>query len=123
MPTEAASAITLTAGAAIAQRRLVKVTTAGEVIQSAAESDDSVGVSLEAAAAQGDVIPVAKLDGSKVEVEAGAGITAGAALESDSVGRVITHGGTAARIVGYALEAAGGAGEFITVLALKGGGV
>jgi hypothetical protein len=123
MATESARAISLTAGAAIAQRRLVGVTTAGEIIQSAAETIDSVGVSLEAAAAQGDVIPVAVPDGGKVEIESGAAITAGDALESDATGRAITHGGATARIIGYALEAAGGAGEFPTVLFLKGAGV
>ena len=123
MATEAVRSVTLTAGAAIAQRRLVAVTTAGEVIQSAAETVDSVGVSLEAAAAQGDVIPVALPDGAKVEIESGAAITAGDALESDATGRAITHGGATARIVGYALEAAGGAGEFPTVLFKNGAGV
>lgn len=123
MATENARSITLLAGAVVAQRRLVTIDGTGRAIQSSAETVDSVGVSLDAAAAAGDAIPVAVPDGGKVEIESGAAITIGDPLESDATGRAITHGGATARICGYALQAAGGAGEFITVLFLKGAGV
>ena len=48
-------------------------------------------------------------------VEAGAAITAGAAIAADSVGRAKTAA-TADLVVGLALEAAGAAGTYIAVL-------
>jgi hypothetical protein len=48
-------------------------------------------------------------------VEAGASITAGATVKADSSGRAITWATSGARL-GVALEAAGGAGQFIEVM-------
>ena len=120
MPFQATRAISLPAGAAIAQRRFVKVDAAGKVIQAAAAGDDVVGVSLEAAAAVDDVIPVAMMGGEIAQVEAGAIVTLGSLVTSDATGRAVNGGAAAARMNGYALEAAGAAGEFITVLLSKG---
>lgn len=50
-------------------------------------------------------------------VEAGAAITAGATLESDSTGRAVTWA-TSGAALGIALETAGAAGDFIEVLLL-----
>lgn len=108
------------AGAAVSLNRLVKKTTAGEVIHGAAGTDECLGVSLEAAAAQGDAIPVAHIGaGGKCEIEAGAAITAGADLASDASGRVVAAT-TGDAVVGFADEAASGAGEYITVSLSKG---
>lgn len=114
-----ANAISLTAGAAISQGRFVKVSTGGKVIQAAAGTDEAVGVALEAAAADLDVIPCAKYDGGIVEVEAGAAVTVGADVSSDSVGRAVAAA-TSDAIAGWALSGAGAAGEFIKVLLVKG---
>ncbi len=119
---EAVRAITMLAGAVVAQARFVKIDATGRVIQGAAGTDDVIGVSLEAAAAVGDSIPVALFDGAKARVEAGAVVTLGDPLQSDATGRCIDNAGVLNRITGYALEAAAAAGEFITVLLAKGSG-
>lgn len=118
MSNQNVNALSLTAGAAVAQNRFVKVSGA-KVIQAAAATDECVGVSLDSAAADLDVIPVAKYDGGIVEVEAGAAVTAGSDVTSDTVGRAVSAG-TGNAINGYALSAAGAAGEFIKVLLIKG---
>lgn len=112
---ESVRLITLKAGAAIAKHRFVKSAGNGKVIQSAAEGDQTIGVSKSAAAADNDFIAVA-LQGCRVAIEAGGALTAGAAVETDSVGRAVAHGGAAARGLGYVEEAAGGAGEIVTLV-------
>lgn len=67
------------------------------------------------AGVSGEKVPVDVL-GTAV-VEAGAAISAGAALESDASGRAVTWV-TAGGKVGIALEAATAAGQFIEVLLL-----
>lgn len=62
-------------------------------------------------AASGDLVPV-DADGT-VMAEAGAAISAGAALEVDNQGRVITRNTGA--VVGRALKAAGAAGQQIEI--------
>ena len=123
MAFEKACSITMTAGAAIALGRFVKIAANGRVIQAAAGGDDAIGVSMEAAAAAGDTIAVAVFDSGKVEIEAGAAIdvSAGAVvITSDSVGRAVGTAVAANRMNGYALTSAGAAGEFITALLVKG---
>ncbi len=115
--------ITLLAGAAVSQARFVKIDNTGRAIQSAAEADDTKGVSITAAAAAGEALEVVCQPGCRVRVEAGAAITIGDAVESDASGRAITHGGATARRLGNALEAASAAGQFITVLFAPGAGV
>ena len=84
---------------------------------------DAIGVSQEASAAASAVpIPVAILNGGKVDVEAGAVVTVGARVMSDATGRAITAVGATARTLGWALNTTGAAGEMITVLASKAAG-
>ena len=107
---------------AIAQHRFVEMSGAS-IQQVGTSANDSVGVALEAsAAASFDAIAIALLDGAKVEVEAGAAITAGVRIMSDASGRAITATGATARVLGVALQAATAAGEVITVLGQKAAG-
>ena len=118
MATEALRAVTLVAGAVVAQRRFVTINSSGLAIQATA-NDDAVGVSLSAAAVSGDSIPVALMEGI-AEVESGAAVTIGDAIKNDATGRAISMTATVTDVqIGYALEAAGAAGEFITVLLSK----
>ena len=68
------------------------------------------------AGVSGELIPV-DIEGTTVW-EAGAAITAGASLETDASGRVVTWATSGPR-VGIALEAAGAAGVFIEVRLLQ----
>ena len=124
MSFEAMQSLTMTAGAVINQYRYMKMTSAGEVIQAAAAGDDVIGVSLEAAAAQLDVLAMAMVNGAITKIEAGAAIdVSGAAkpLTSDSVGRAIAAT-SPDQFHGYALESAGAAGEIIKCLLVNLGG-
>lgn len=125
---EKARSISLQAatGADIPQYRFVGAGANG--IALSAEGADSVGISLEmyddsehTAGNASNVIPVAVLDGAKLMVEAGAAVTAGQAVAADAEGRAIAATGTA-RVLGYAIEAAAKAGEFIQIVGSKGGG-
>lgn len=116
-----ANALTRTAGAAIAISRFVKMSGA-KVIQCAADTDDAVGVSLTAAAADLDPVAIAAYDGGIVEVTAGAAITAGVPVASDATGRALAAV-SGDRILGYAQKAAGAANEVIDVLLVKGGSI
>lgn len=100
--------LTVVAAGVIAADRFV--TPAGA--QAGADAN-TLGVARSAAAAAGDKVPVDVL-GTSV-VEAGAAIAAGASIKSDASGRAITWASAGARIA-IALQAAGGAGEFIEVL-------
>jgi hypothetical protein len=98
--------LTIAATGTIAAHRFV--TPAGA--QAGADAN-AIGVS-KTAAVSGDKVPVNTL-GTSI-VEAGAAITAGATVKADASGRAITWVTSGARL-GVALEAAGGAGEFIEV--------
>ena len=102
-----------TATAAIAERRFVVVGATG--VTQATAGATAVGVSAQTAAAAGDVINVYHISSVRVEVEAGAGVLAGAVIASDAQGRAITGTGAVAQL-GYAETAAAAAGEYITVL-------
>lgn len=103
--------------AAIVANTFVKVTTAGE-ITTAGNTQDAIGIALEPSALNDQTfISVALLDGAKVEVLAGAGVTAGARVMSNASGKAITAVGATARVLGWALETAGNADERITILA------
>ena len=65
-------------------------------------------------AAQGRATSLLSTRGSVSKAVAGAAISAGAALEADSSGRVVTR--SSGVRVGKALEAAGAAGDIISVL-------
>lgn len=81
-------------------------------IAQAGADANTLGVT-QSAAVSGDKIPVDVL-GTTI-VETGAAISAGATLKSDASGRAITWATSGAKAA-LALEAAGGAGEFIEAL-------
>lgn len=100
------------AGGTIVANRFLKISGADNtVVQSAASTDDSIGVAA-AAASSGDAVAV-KHTGI-VKVEAGAAVTRGAQVMSDSSGRAVNATATN-KVVGVALEASSGAGEIISV--------
>lgn len=109
---------------AIPQRRLVTITTDGEITLATA-AGDAIGVTLEASAANSQVaIPVALLDGARIEIEANAAITAGSAVAvagtSGDAGRVDDTAAAAnTRWIGYAVTAASAAGEVVDVITSK----
>lgn len=112
------------------QYRLLKIDTDGKVIKSVAAGDYSVGVlAMDANLSQGstassedEAVTVAMLEGV-VLLEAGAAITQGDLIHSDAQGRAISAGADIAAlaagdyVVGQAIEAAGAAGEVISVRA------
>ncbi len=122
MPFESVTAITLLSDAAdggeIRQGRFVTVTgaAAGTVSEVDATGDVIVGVALEsvAAADMGNTLSVAIF--GKVECEAGDAIVAGTVIATDADGQASDTVAVGAEIVGVAMEAAGAAGEFFTVL-------
>ena len=124
MPFATGNPRTYVANAAIPQGRFVKfvaVDGRSRVILSAAVTDDVVGVSLEAAAAAGDVIAVAMIDGvTTVEVEASAALAAGVFVDPGADGRA-GPAATTDRICGQVESAVGAAGEFADVLLTRRG--
>lgn len=118
MANENTQTITLSAVAATAvrQRRFVIVTSTG--ITEGTVAGDAVGVSfgsVPATAGTSRAIAVVTNNGCRVEVEAGAAVTAGNDVASDAEGRAVnaTTGNT---ILGKALTAATAAGEVVEVL-------
>ena len=105
--------IPMVSGAAITVNRCVKVGASdGAVIVCAAITDQPLGVIKQGVAAAGLGCPV-QVNGV-TRVEAGAAITRGAQVGTDTVGRAIAAVSTAG-ILGIALESAAGAGEIISV--------
>lgn len=100
------------AGAAIAAYRIVKFdTTDGTVIQSAAATDKSIGVTTEIPAASGETVDVVKT--GLTYVEYGGTVARGDLLTADSVGRAVTaapSAGANVRIIGVA-EISGVSGD------------
>ena len=107
-----------TAAAAIPKHRIVKHgATDREVTLATAATDACIGVSHEISANQGERLDVWHV--GIVLVEAGAAIARGAPVASDGTGRGITAApgaGVNARVIGFALEAAGAAGDLVRVL-------
>jgi hypothetical protein len=118
--------VTLPIGAAIASNRFVTADASGEAVVGPLNSN-AIGVSLEGVTTaqydSGDgqiTIPVGLLNASgKMRIESGAAVSAGDSISSDATGRAVTSP-AGSPILGTALEAAGGAGEMITVLVQKG---
>jgi len=99
----------------INKQRFVNIVTGAEVDE-ALSGGMAVGVSgNESLAAATTPIQVYLLDGAMVPVESGAAVTLGTRVMSDATGRAITATGATARVLGVAMESAGGAGEFITI--------
>ena len=112
---EAVEVVSLVAKSAIAGRGLfVEVNTGGEYGCSTANADTDrcLGVAMESALT-GEAVAVAIA--GVVECKAGAAITNGDALGTDSSGRVITAA-SGKTILGTAMGPASGADEFISVL-------
>ena len=104
--------VTFTAGGAIAKGEFVKFSS-GNVVKTAAATDQAIGVALDSAAASGDILPVAVLGAFKgtIQIKAGGAIAQGAQ---------ITALGTATSaatdvICGVALEAASASGDMIEI--------
>ena len=106
-----------TAGAAIAACRIVKLSAANTVIQSAAAADSHIGVCSEVGPASGERCDV--VVSGIAFVEAGAAFALGALLTADSVGRAVIAAPAAGannRIIGVALDAAVAAGDIVRVM-------
>lgn len=130
MPNENARSISLIPVAAneILQNKFVAVGLSG-FIDEATNAGDAVGISLERSpstaqdAEQDDVaIPVALLDGAKLEIVAGATVQPGDRVMSDATGRAIIATGASSRVLGIALSAATAADEIITIIGQKAAG-
>lgn len=104
------------AGAAISQYRAVKLdSTEGQVIASAAIADLTIGASMEAATASGQLIPVQQF--GKVKLTASAAISLGdqVMVTAAGAGKISTAAGATAKSIGVALQAAGADGDIIEV--------
>ena len=100
---------TYTAGAAIAMGEFVKFSS-GKVVKCAAATDAAIGVALDSAAADGDIVPVQLLTGGDTAlVKAG-----GAVAQGGNVSCLGTTVATAGALqYGIALEAASASGDII----------
>ena len=100
---------TFTAGAAIAKGEFVKFSS-GKVVKASAATDVCVGVALDSAAAEGDLIPVQLLtSGDTALVKAGGEVSQGGTVTC--VGTTVATAGTLQ--YGIALEAATASGQLI----------
>lgn len=106
---------------AITQRRFVVMTSTGITLAGAAA--EAVGIALETFAAQGAgitrTVPVALLDGAKIEVEASAAIAVGANIGVAANGKARTAV-TNDPIMGVALTASAADTQIITILSARG---
>ncbi len=122
MTHQAARALTLVAGGVVARNRFVTPAANGRFVQSTTSGGYVYGVARDDASEAGKVIPVAPLDDFIIEVEAGAAIVISGGAQkvmSDTTGRAITAT-TGLFVAGYALDAAGAAGDIIRVLVSRG---
>lgn len=104
--------ISLVADEALTAHTFVTLSADAEAAYVAADGDDAIGVAIGAAAA-GKMVTV-QVDGIAM-VKANEAISAGAAVASDTAGEAIPAASGEARL-GYAMQAATGAGEIISVL-------
>lgn len=108
--------LSLVAGADLSsscQWRFGKVNSSGKVIRCSSTGEQAVGVICGNPDAADKAVPVQV--GGVAKIEAGAAITAGDKVMTDTVGRAITHTGTN-NVLGIALETATNAGERISVV-------
>ena len=113
---EKCSTITVEAGQAITLYRFLTIAADGQVDEAGSAQGRVDGVSAEAVAAAGDVLPMMVPDGGIAKVEAGASVTRGDVVATDTSGRAITRGASNGDLGwGIALDAASGAGEVIRV--------
>lgn len=100
---------TFTAGAAIAAGEFVKFSS-GKVVKASAATDVCIGVALDAAAADGDLVPVQLLaSGDTALVKAGGAVAQGGTVSC--LGTTVATAG--ALQYGVALEAATASGQLI----------
>lgn len=100
---------TFTAGAAIAAGEFVKLSS-GKVVKASAAADVCIGVALDAAAADGDLVPVQLLtSGDTALVKAGGAVAQGGTVSC--LGTTVSTAG--ALQYGVALEAATASGQLI----------
>lgn len=107
-----------TTGEALAEKRLVKISSSTVVYMTATATDIPAGVTQFAAASGDNVTIKHPHDGGTLEVTAGGAISAGADVYAAANGKVTavpTAGGTYLR-VGVALEAAAADGDIIEIL-------
>ena len=103
---------TFTAGAAIAKGEFVKFSS-GKVVKASAATDVCIGVALDSAAADGDLVPVQLLSsGDTVTVKSGGAVSQGGSLSC--LGTTVATAGTLQ--YGYALEAATASGQLIEAI-------
>ena len=103
---------TFKAGAAIAKGEFVKFSS-GKVVKCSAATDTAIGVALDSAAADGDLIPVQLLtSGDTVLVKSGGEVAQGGTLTC--VGTTVATAGTLQ--YGIALEAASASGKLIEAM-------
>ena len=103
--------VTIVAAAAITGKRMITA------LGTHAAAHEAVGVALHDA----DDTTTVSVGVAPIEmVEAGGTCTEGGGLKTDSSGRVVNQGGSGI-IVGYALDSATTAGEFIRMLLTHGG--
>jgi len=136
MSDESVRSITLPcdAGQDLPARRFVAMSATGIVLPAdgggAAQEGSVLGVSLEtyddsefALGNASSVIPVALLDGAKIDVETGAeAVAVGDPVSTDGSGQAKIADATGDEILGYALTAAGtGVGEIVTIVSVKAG--
>ena len=101
------------AGASIAGYRIVKHSGDGEVVQAAADSDLSIGVSTRPGAASGDRVDIVRV--GIAEVEYGADVVRGDALTSNADGKATSTTTATRRVIGIA-EISGASGDIGSVL-------
>ena len=100
---------TFKAGAAIAKGEFVKFSS-GKVVKASAATDVCIGVAMDSAAAEGDLIPIQLLtSGDTVVVKSGGAVSQGASVTC--LGTTVSTAGTLQ--YGYALEAASASGQLI----------
>lgn len=106
----------------INKHRFVSILASG-LVDEALSGADAVGVTNDASAAAASVaVSVMLLNGGKIEVEAGAVVTAGDRVMSDATGRCIKAVGATVRVLGFALNTTAGAGEVVTIVGQKAAG-
>ena len=115
MGLEQARPLTFTSGAVVSARRFVKLNTSGKAIQATAGGADALGISAEATTAADKTFHVDILDGSKLVITAGAALTLGDRITSDATGRAVAAV-SGDQVLGVVQEAAGAAGEEVTIV-------
>ena len=114
---QAVSTVSRVAGSAITIYRFVAFSSADSKYDHVGTAQARIdGISAEGVAADGDVFPMVVPNGAIVKVEAGAAVTLGGLVGSDTSGRAIDAVSTANNwTAGIALTAAAAAGEIIEI--------